>query len=76
MSKIKKQQVINAKVGDIVTFNRKYIAHEGVVYQVREKSVLVNISKDSQTYLGYENRNTVVSHMNYTILLNHNVVNE
>ena len=74
MSKVKIQQL--AKVGDSITFNRNDRAHAGIVYKVNENSVLVEMSKDSQIYLGYENKNTVVSHMNYTILRNQKVVNE
>ncbi|MEH7353747.1 DUF2187 family protein [Neobacillus drentensis] len=74
MSKVKIQQL--AKVGDCITFNRNDRAHAGIVYKVNENSVLVEMSKDSQIYLGYENKNTVVSHMNYTILRNQKVVNE
>lgn len=70
MSQVKKQQLANAKVGDTVIFNRNDWAHEGIVYQVNEKSVLVKMSEESRIYLGYENRNTVVSHINYTILRN------
>ena len=73
---VKKQQLTNAKVGDAVTFKRNDRAHEGIVYQVNEKSVLVKMSKESQIYLGYENRNTVVSHINYTILRDQKVVND
>jgi uncharacterized protein YkvS len=76
MSKVKKQQLINVKVGDTVIFNRNDSVHEGIVYKVNEKSVLVKISKESQTHLGYENGNTVVSHINYTILHNLKVANE
>ncbi len=76
MSNVKIQQLTKVKVGDTITFNRKDRAHEGIVYKVKENSVLVEMSKDSQIYLGYENRNTVVSHINYTILHNQKVVNE
>lgn len=76
MSKVKKQQLTYAKVGDAVTFKRNDRAHEGIVYKVNENSVLVRMSEESQIYLGYGNSNTVVSHINYTILRSKKVVND
>ncbi|RFU67038.1 DUF2187 family protein [Bacillus sp. V59.32b] len=56
-----------AKVGDTILFERKEISCEGIVFQVRENSVLVEISKEMAQVLDYETPNTVVRHGNYTI---------
>ncbi|CAH0344817.1 DUF2187 family protein [Bacillus sp. CECT 9360] len=56
-----------AKVGDTILFERKEISCEGTVFQVRENSVLVEISKEMAQVLDYETPNTVVRHGNYTI---------
>lgn len=56
-----------AKVGDTILFERKEMSCEGIVFQVRENSVLVEISKEMAQMLDYETPNTVVRHGNYMI---------
>lgn len=56
-----------AKIGDIIVFNRKHNMYEGKVFVVRDNSVLVEISKESASMLGYEMANTIVRHGNYSI---------
>ncbi|WP_156291942.1 DUF2187 family protein [Oceanobacillus salinisoli] len=58
-----------ASIGDKVIFDRKNNQYEGKVFQVRDASVLVEISKESAKTLGYELPNTVVRHGNYMIML-------
>ncbi|WP_156291259.1 DUF2187 family protein [Oceanobacillus salinisoli] len=58
----------NVSVGDKVVFDRKNNQYEGKVFQVRDNSVLVEISKESARTLGYELPNTVVRHGNYMIM--------
>jgi uncharacterized protein YkvS len=57
-----------AKTGDTVLFQRKDLTLEGIVYLVRDNSVLVKISKEDANILGYETQNTVVGHGNYMIM--------
>jgi uncharacterized protein YkvS len=68
VAKIKRNIRNVAQVGDSVSFERKGHKHVGYVYKVNENSVLVEISKESQLFLGYENAKTVVAHQNYMIL--------
>ncbi len=57
-----------ANVGDVVLFDRRNQQYEGKVFQVRENSVLVELSKDAAKVLGYEMPNTVVRHGKYSII--------
>lgn len=57
----------SVSIGDKINFFRKDVYHEGIVYQINEKSVLVELTSESQAYLGYENNRTVVNHKNYII---------
>jgi uncharacterized protein YkvS len=57
-----------ANVGDVVLFDRRNQQYEGKVFQVRENSVLVELSKDAAKILGYEMPNTVVRHGKYSII--------
>lgn len=57
-----------ANVGDMVLFDRRNQQYEGKVFQVRENSVLVELSKDAAKVLGYEMPNTVVRHGKYSII--------
>ncbi|MFS0673169.1 DUF2187 family protein [Ornithinibacillus sp. 179-J 7C1 HS] len=57
-----------ASIGDTVLFDRRNGQYEGKVFQVRENSVLVELSKDAAKILGYEMPNTVVRHGRYSII--------
>lgn len=57
-----------ANVGDVVLFDRRNQQYEGKVFQVRENSVLVELSKEAAKVLGYEMPNTVVRHGKYSII--------
>lgn len=57
-----------AKIGDMILFERNDHMYEGTVFLIRENSVLVDISKDAAEELGYEQPNTVVGHGKYTII--------
>lgn len=57
-----------ASIGDIVLFDRRNQQLKGKVFQVRENSVLVELSKDAAQFLGYEMPNTVVRHGKYSII--------
>ena len=57
-----------ANVGDVVLFDRRNGQYEGKVFQVRENSVLVELSRDAAKILGYEMPNTVVRHGKYSII--------
>ncbi|MEN2767284.1 DUF2187 family protein [Ornithinibacillus xuwenensis] len=63
-----KESTVTANVGDTVLFDRKNNQYEGKVFQVRENSVLVELSKDAANILGYEMPNTVVRHGKYMII--------
>lgn len=64
MSIVKKQ----ASVGDTIVFERKDMHFEGIVYLIRENSVLVDISKEAANLLDYETNRTVVAHGNYGVI--------
>jgi uncharacterized protein YkvS len=57
-----------ASIGDIVLFDRRNQQHQGKVFQVRENSVLVELTKEAAKILGYEMPNTVVRHGKYSII--------
>lgn len=56
-----------ANTGDVILFERKNQMYKGVVFLVRTKSVLVEISNKDAESLGYEQPNTVVGHGKYCI---------
>lgn len=56
-----------ANTGDVILFERKNQMYKGVVFLVRTKSVLVEISNKDAKSLGYEQPNTVVGHGKYCI---------
>lgn len=58
-----------ARVGDVILFERNDQSYEGTVFLVRENSVLVDISKAASKELGYEKPNTVVGHGKYLIIV-------
>ncbi|WP_226669819.1 DUF2187 family protein [Metabacillus litoralis] len=53
-----------AKIGDVISFKREDVSHEGVVTGIRENSVMVQYgrSKDKDEPL-----KTIVNHKNYKI---------
>ncbi|MBB6444056.1 DUF2187 family protein [Bacillus benzoevorans] len=57
-----------AKIGDVILFERNEHVYEGTVFLVRENSVLIDISRDAAEELGYEQPNTVVGHGKYTVI--------
>ncbi|HWO76564.1 MAG TPA: DUF2187 family protein [Bacillus sp. (in: firmicutes)] len=57
-----------AKIGDLISFQRKEITIEGVVEVVRENSVIVEISMESSQSLHYDTTKTVVNHAKYAVL--------
>lgn len=63
-----KNSLQTASIGDIVLFDRRENQYKGKVFQVRENSVLVELSKEAATTLGYEMPNTVVRHGKYMII--------
>ncbi|UGB33118.1 DUF2187 family protein [Metabacillus sp. B2-18] len=56
--------MVNAKIGDVISFKREGETHEGVVSGVRENSVMVDygMSKEKNEPL-----KTIVNHKNYKI---------
>ncbi|WP_409291604.1 DUF2187 family protein [Peribacillus sp. SCS-37] len=56
-----------AKKGDPISFKRKDIHCEGIVTQVRENSVLVEINDVLAKQLQYESNLTVVNHRHYVV---------
>ncbi|WP_066297823.1 DUF2187 family protein [Bacillus sp. FJAT-29937] len=56
-----------ADIGDHVTFNRKDCKMTGIVYLVRDNSVLVEISQKDRELLNLETNKTIVAHKNYTV---------
>ncbi|OCA90463.1 hypothetical protein A8F94_00805 [Bacillus sp. FJAT-27225] len=57
----------NAKVGDLISFQRKDLLIEGEVVIVRDNSVIVKVSDEDKAKLDYETPRTVVKHSNYVI---------
>ena len=57
-----------AKIGDLISFQRKEITIEGIVGAVRENSVIVDISIESSQSLHYDTTKTVVKHSKYVVL--------
>lgn len=68
LAKKTKQDFKIALIGESISFERKGIEHEGIVFKIYENSVLVDISEASKLLLGYETNKTVVRHGNYTVL--------
>lgn len=59
---------VKAKLRQEIQFSRKGITLTGVVVQVNENSVIVDIEMDAAGQLHLENNKTVVNHKNYEIL--------
>lgn len=57
-----------AKIGDYVKFSRKNIEITGVVTKVRDKTVIVQISKEIAKKLDLYTELTVVRHNHYAIV--------
>jgi uncharacterized protein YkvS len=57
-----------AKIGDRISFQRNDLSIEGEVEIVRDNSVIVRISDNSNEKTEYETAKTVVSHSNYVII--------
>jgi uncharacterized protein YkvS len=57
-----------AKIGDLISFQRKDLSIEGEVEIVRDNSVIVRISDNTNGKPEYETAKTVVRHSNYVII--------
>jgi uncharacterized protein YkvS len=56
------------RIGDTIQFMRKGKTFKGTVKQVRETSVLVEISQKAAVILALENQLTVVAHKNCEVI--------
>ncbi|WP_240050974.1 DUF2187 family protein [Metabacillus litoralis] len=54
-----------AKIGDVISFKREDISHEGVVTGIRDNSVMVQYGRSKEKD---EPLKTVVNHKNYKII--------
>lgn len=61
-------RVINTKIGNKIEFERRGRKLEGLVTNVRENTVIVELSKEGIDFLELENEFTVVNHSNYKII--------
>lgn len=59
--------MVKAKEGQLVLFKRESITIKGRVSILYPNSVVVEISPDVATQLGYSTNRTVVNHKNYKI---------
>lgn len=55
-------------IGSIVEFERKQLTIMGKVQEIKQNSVIVVISENVASSLGYDTNLTVVNHKNYKIL--------
>lgn len=56
------------KIGYKVAFERKGRLLEGLIINIRENSVIVELKQDAIDFLNLENELTVVRHNNYTVI--------
>jgi len=59
---------LKVTIGSIVEFERKQLTIMGKVQEIKQNSVIVVISENVASSLGYDTNLTVVNHKNYKIL--------
>lgn len=56
------------EIGKKIAFERKGKLLEGLIINIRENSVIVELKQDAIEFLGLENELTVVRHNNYSVI--------